>query len=543
MLGLRRVGRIRNAATAVAVVGLTAAATAAPAAALTPPQIFWTGSTLHGLADANLDFTNLNSAFGGVNGAEIVGLATDGQHVYWADEGNGPNAGTIGVANLDGSSVNPTLVSGISGLQSVAVGSGHVYWGTNDAISEANLDGTGATTLTIPSLNEVTGLAVSGGHLYWADTNNHRIGRADLGGANVNSDLVDLSGTSFPFGLAADGAHVYWGSESTGTIGEANLDGTDANANFITGLSSGPVSGLAVDGQHLYFAEDGRAIGETSLDGTDVVPQAFTGGSSGVGFNVAVSVPEISVSPSAPPAFVSTPQGELSAPQTITVTNTGPRTLTLTGLTAGGADPSDFVVTGNGCLGGVAPDESCQLTVAFAPQATGERSASLSIASDDFADSPLAIALTGTGMGTPTAPQGLPGQQGQQGSQGQQGAQGPQGTRGPQGIQGPAGKIDLVRCTTTVTSTRQSTKTHQTCTAKLVSSVTLTATGSGTIKVALYRGARRVATGHEVTLGGGRTQLLLSVAHALRPGRYTLVSRRHAPHRTVSARRSLRVTG
>jgi hypothetical protein len=100
-----------------------------------------------------------------------------------------------------------------------------------------------------------------------------------------------------------------------------------------------------------------------------------------------------------------------------------------------------------------------------------------------------------------------------------------------------------VSCTKAVKSTGRSTKTHETCTAKLVSSVTLTVTGSATIKVSLYRSARRVATGREVTLGGGRTQLLLSVTRGLRPGRDTLVSRRHAGRRTVSVRQSLRVAG
>jgi hypothetical protein len=115
----------------------------------------------------------------------------------------------------------------------------------------------------------------------------------------------------------------------------------------------------------------------------------------------------------------------------LTVSNTGQRNLTISGLTVAGPDPGDFIVSPGGCMGPVAPEESCQLTVNFAPQAPGARTATLAIATNDYANSPMQIPLSGTAG---SLPQGPPGSQGQQ------------GLAGPQGPKGPAGKIQLITC-------------------------------------------------------------------------------------------------
>ena len=50
------------------------------------------------------------------------------------------------------------------------------------------------------------------------------------------------------------------------------------------------------------------------------------------------------VTPATPPAFATTPQGTLSAPITLTLTDVGQQALSLTGLSFAGADPGDFLV-------------------------------------------------------------------------------------------------------------------------------------------------------------------------------------------------------
>jgi hypothetical protein len=46
-------------------------------------------------------------------------------------------------------------------------------------------------------------------------------------------------------------------------------------------------------------------------------------------------------------------------------------------VTREGANPDDFVIVSNGCAPGLGPNDTCQVDVAFAPTAVGERYASI----------------------------------------------------------------------------------------------------------------------------------------------------------------------
>ena len=73
------------------------------------------------------------------------GVAVDAGHVYWTDAYSFP-PGTIGRANLDGTGVDQSFISGAQGPFGVAVDAGHVYWANGNfpgSIGRANLDGTG----------------------------------------------------------------------------------------------------------------------------------------------------------------------------------------------------------------------------------------------------------------------------------------------------------------------------------------------------------------------------------------------------------------
>jgi hypothetical protein len=133
------------------------------------------------------------------------------------------------------------------------------------------------------------------------------------------------------------------------------------------------------------------------------------------------------------------PQGTLSAPQTITLTNTGgtPLKLTSTAFTDSTPaletdHPEDFLVDSSDCLGEVAFEGSCQLTVRFAPQGAGASTATLRIGGNMGAG-PTTIALSGTGGSLPAGEDGADGKEGTSGSRGLQGPAGPQGERGLQG--------------------------------------------------------------------------------------------------------------
>ncbi len=99
-------------------------------------------------------------------------------------------------------------------------------------------------------------------------------------------------------------------------------------------------------------------------------------------------------------SFPGTNVGQTSAATTVALTNVGNTTLTISSISLGGTNPSDFTETNN-CGSSVAASGSCTLTLTFHPTAVGARSASVSI-SDNGGGSPQTIFLTGTGTSTQT---------------------------------------------------------------------------------------------------------------------------------------------
>jgi hypothetical protein len=84
-----------------------------------------------------------------------------------------------------------------------------------------------------------------------------------------------------------------------------------------------------------------------------------------------------------------------STAQTVTLTNTGTTTLSITGFAVTGANSSDFVQNNN-CGSSVAAGANCTIVVLFTPSAIGARTAALSI-SDNASGSPQTVSLSGTG--------------------------------------------------------------------------------------------------------------------------------------------------
>jgi hypothetical protein len=95
--------------------------------------------------------------------------------------------------------------------------------------------------------------------------------------------------------------------------------------------------------------------------------------------------------------FGSQAVGTTSAPQTVTLTNTGGGSLVIQTITNTGANPNSFTHSSNcGGLGGNRTHgESCQIMLSFKPETTGALSATININSN--ANSPTTITVTGTG--------------------------------------------------------------------------------------------------------------------------------------------------
>ena len=176
-------------------------------------HVYWTDD-FHTIGRANLDGTNVNRAF--ISGVSPGSVAVDASHIYWTNY----DADTIGRANLDGTNVNQAFISGVS-PGSVAVDASHIYWlaappptttpGPGGyvityypgSIGRANLDGTSVEQSFISGLNgsqNMTAVVTDVDHVYWGqysftrqgDVYDSRIGRADIDGTNVDQDFVFL---------------------------------------------------------------------------------------------------------------------------------------------------------------------------------------------------------------------------------------------------------------------------------------------------------------------------------------------------------------
>src|SRR5207302_1047114 len=84
-----------------------------------------------------------------------------------------------------------------------------------------------------------------------------------------------------------------------------------------------------------------------------------------------------------------------SAPQTVTLSNTGNATLSSINISISGGNNLDFAQTNN-CPASLGSNSSCSINVTFTPTATGSRSAALTV-TDSATGSPQAASLTGVG--------------------------------------------------------------------------------------------------------------------------------------------------
>ncbi len=84
-----------------------------------------------------------------------------------------------------------------------------------------------------------------------------------------------------------------------------------------------------------------------------------------------------------------------SAPQSVTLMNTGVNTLTVTSIALAGANPTLFTQTTN-CGASLAPNTSCTVSVYFSPTAKGTFAATL-VFTDSAPASPQTVTLNGTG--------------------------------------------------------------------------------------------------------------------------------------------------
>lgn len=186
-----------------------------------------------------------------------------GAFIYWSANATG----LLRAAN-DGGGLG-FFVSTPPNSDAVAIDDKYVYWTSNDGrIGRADISGANPDSNFITGLpSYLPGLAVNGTSIYWSSLT--AIGRADLDGGDVVPKLIK---TTHATGLALDSQHIYWGENLLGTVGRAELDGRKVEEGFVP--APGDPCSVAVDSAHLYWSDaTGNAIGRASLDGSAVEPK------------------------------------------------------------------------------------------------------------------------------------------------------------------------------------------------------------------------------------------------------------------------------
>jgi len=203
---------------------------------------------------------------------------------------------------------------------------------------------------------------------------------------NFNSQAVGTSSGSQPITLSNTGNAVL-------AIDSISITGANASEFSQTNNCSASLAANASCTINVTFSPTVMGTASASVSITDNAagsPQAVT--LSGVG----TGTPGAMVSPSTLD-FGTLPVGTTSPAQSVTLTNNGNVTLTITAIGFTGPDANAFAQTNSSnCGTSLAVDASCTIDVTFTPTSVGTASASLSI-SDNAASSPQTVSLTGVG--------------------------------------------------------------------------------------------------------------------------------------------------
>jgi alpha-tubulin suppressor-like RCC1 family protein len=297
-------------------------------------------------------------------GEHSLALRSDGSVVAWGYNGQGE----LG----DGSTTNrltPGEVVGVGGIgtlggvAAIAVGYTHSLALRSDGSAIAWGDNSTGQLGNPTATNSLAPVSVLG-----------------IGGSGTLTGVVSVAGgAAHSLALLSGGGIVAWGENSAGQLG-----------NGTTARTSTPVPVLGIRG-------NGLLTGVVAL-----APEPYAEHSLAIqGAFASLSPPRID--------FGSQLADTGSAARTVTLTNSGPAPLTISGETLTGPGATAFDRQGDSCAGTtLAAGRACQVALRFTPAATGTQSATLAFQTT-AANTLAEVALTGTSQARPSpAPQSSP---------------------------------------------------------------------------------------------------------------------------------------
>jgi len=253
----------------------------------------------------------------------------------------------------------------------------HDYTGATvvEENSTLRLDGTlGATAVTVTDGSRLEGTGAIGGPVSVESIATVAPGLS-AGTLQIGS-LALSSGSTLEFELGPAGTVGAGVNDLIEIDGDLVLDGT-LNVAGLDGFGPGVYTLMTYDGM---LTDNGLDVAPLPGGLPGSIDTTTTG-------EVRVLVEALDPAVALDPAsidFGAQPLGEPSAPETVSITNTGAAELVLEPLELTGSHPDDYMIVADGCSGTVLTiDESCQADIDFAPLATGVREARLAVSSND----------------------------------------------------------------------------------------------------------------------------------------------------------------
>ena len=216
-----------------------------------------------------------------------------------------------------------------------------------------------------------------------------------LNGIGAAAPMDTLNPAALSFSATATGALSAAQTITLTNSGDESLTaiGISANGAFQTSNNCGTqLTGHAVCAISVVFAP--TQVGSQS--GTLTVADALrtqTAALTGTG----MAPPALGVSPSSL-NFSTQQPGAASAPQTVTVSNTGAGPLANVGFQITGPAAASYSIGATTCGATLGPDGNCTVQVTFTPASTGTIAATLSVSSSTSGVTPVSVSLNGAGQ-------------------------------------------------------------------------------------------------------------------------------------------------